>query len=376
MENSGKPTGFLNAEEVTAFRTALASSLLITRRSRVKTITVFGVGKQAIWHVRLSLLLHGHTIKRVHFINREFNDRARDCLKKFIGFDTSVKKEEGWYQTTFDLTSTSYNEIGRVLKDQVRAADIIFSTTPSTQPLFDETILTNTEGRKKGRLIIAVGSYKKHMIEIPTEVISQAVKRHGSGHHFHKHAEEGGVVVVDTLACLTETGELVGIQPHQSVELGELVMLEHMSPRPSNSASGSPINSSRASLEMLEPLSLNNDSTKSLAKVFREDSMESNSSTTTSTTKSSSRKSSFTNLTKPSFNFHKRSGSAGSGSTERGSLGRKKKQSQQEDQMSRWLSSGNVIYKSVGMGLMDLVVGEDLVRLAREKGIGLNVEDF
>jgi ornithine cyclodeaminase/alanine dehydrogenase-like protein (mu-crystallin family) len=47
MENDGKPIGFINAEELTAFRTALASSLLITRRSKVKTVTVFGAGKQA-----------------------------------------------------------------------------------------------------------------------------------------------------------------------------------------------------------------------------------------------------------------------------------------------------------------------------------------
>lgn len=47
MANDGKPIGFLNAEEVTAFRTALASSLLMTRRSKVKTVTVFGAGKQA-----------------------------------------------------------------------------------------------------------------------------------------------------------------------------------------------------------------------------------------------------------------------------------------------------------------------------------------
>lgn len=47
MANDGKPIGFLNAEELTAFRTALASSLLMSRRSKIKTVTVFGAGKQA-----------------------------------------------------------------------------------------------------------------------------------------------------------------------------------------------------------------------------------------------------------------------------------------------------------------------------------------
>jgi len=47
MAPDGKPFGFLNAEELTAFRTALASSLLMVRRKKVKTITVFGTGKQS-----------------------------------------------------------------------------------------------------------------------------------------------------------------------------------------------------------------------------------------------------------------------------------------------------------------------------------------
>lgn len=47
MRPDGKPFGFLNAEELTAFRTALASSLLMVRRKKVKTIAVFGTGKQS-----------------------------------------------------------------------------------------------------------------------------------------------------------------------------------------------------------------------------------------------------------------------------------------------------------------------------------------
>ena len=47
MANDGKPIGFLNAEELTAFRTALTSSLLMVRRTKVKIVTVFGAGKQA-----------------------------------------------------------------------------------------------------------------------------------------------------------------------------------------------------------------------------------------------------------------------------------------------------------------------------------------
>jgi hypothetical protein len=41
-----------------------------------------------------------------------------------------------------------------------------------------------------------------------------------------------------------------------------------------------------------------------------------------------------------------------------------------------WLQKGNVIYKSVGLGLMDVVVGMDLVQLADERGIGTRIENF
>ncbi len=48
----------------------------------------------------------------------------------------------------------------------------------------------------------------------------------------------------------------------------------------------------------------------------------------------------------------------------------------EEKSLREWVERGNVIYKSVGLGLMDLVTGGDLVRIARERGIGTTVEDF
>lgn len=112
MGSDGKPFGILNAEELTAFRTALASSLLMVRRKRVKTITVFGTGKQAyllfphdlnvetnalrFWHIRLALLFHGSTIQHVHIINRSFTEKTRDFFKSLVGMDENIKKREGW----------------------------------------------------------------------------------------------------------------------------------------------------------------------------------------------------------------------------------------------------------------------------------------
>lgn len=47
-----------------------------------------------------------------------------------------------------------------------------------------------------------------------------------------------------------------------------------------------------------------------------------------------------------------------------------------EGQLARWLRDGTVVYRSVGLGVMDLVVGMELVKLANEKEIGTRVPDF
>jgi ornithine cyclodeaminase/alanine dehydrogenase-like protein (mu-crystallin family) len=40
------------------------------------------------------------------------------------------------------------------------------------------------------------------------------------------------------------------------------------------------------------------------------------------------------------------------------------------------LTRGNVIFKCVGIGLMDVVVGNELVRMARARRIGTTIENF
>ena len=184
--------------------------------------------------------------------------------------------------------SGEYGEYARLLKERVRSADVIFMCTPSTLPLFPAEHLTATEGRKKGRYISLIGSYKPHMVELHPDVLRQAVEPEHK-HHHHKHAEKGGVVVVDSLeACLKEAGEVIqaGLNGEQLVEVGELLMVR------------------KAALKEIE----------------------------------------------------------------RGGEG--------EKGLKRWLEGGNVIYKSVGLGIMDLCVGEDLISLARDRSIGTTIDDF
>lgn len=44
--------------------------------------------------------------------------------------------------------------------------------------------------------------------------------------------------------------------------------------------------------------------------------------------------------------------------------------------LAQWLQTGNVIYKSVGTGLMDLSVGMHMIEYAKEKKVGTHVEGF
>lgn len=221
LSPTGEPIGFLHAKTLTAFRTALSSTCLLARRTTVKTITVFGTGLQAYWHVRLALLIRGTTIKHVNVINRRFSDDARDFMKQFYRVPPHIKEREGWSETTFGILTPGYGEFKRLLREQIRDADVVYCCTPSTEELFDAEVLTSHEGRRKGRLIAAIGSYTPAMRELPEGLLLQATKHEKPHWHFHKHAPEGGVIVVDTLdGALKEAGEIIsaGLQPTQLVE--------------------------------------------------------------------------------------------------------------------------------------------------------------
>lgn len=282
---SGTPYALLSAEELTAFRTALASTLIFTKRTHVHSITVFGAGKQAYWHIRLALLLKGSSIHHIDIVNRSFS-RAKDLMKEIHSCPswTSLRHEK----LKISILSAEYGEYDRLLKEHVRKADILFLCTPSTAPLFPAEYLTSSEGRKKGRYVAAIGSYRPHMLELHPEILRQAVAPEHK-HHHHRHAHREGVIIVDSLeACMKEAGEVkqAGLSPDQLVEVGELLMVKKA--------------------------------------VMKE--------------------------------------------VERGGEG--------EKGLRRWLESGNVVYKSVGLGLMDICVGEGVALLARERGIGTTIQAF
>ncbi|KAL2802690.1 hypothetical protein BJX63DRAFT_100819 [Aspergillus granulosus] len=283
LDDHSLPFGLINAEELTPFRTALTSTMLFNKRKRVRTVVVFGAGKQAYWHIRLALILRGEDIKRVFIVNRSF-ERAARLLQEIYGPDNTSWRGN----VKFSAVSSEFGEYNRILNDAINKADAIFCCTPSHEPLFPAELLTSREGRRKGRLVSAIGSYKPHMSELHPDILREEVAVRPPHRHFHKHVHRSGVVVVDSLdAAMKEAGELIkaDIKPQQVVEIGELLMV-------------------RASA-------------------------------TDSSTLSDDQK-----------------------------------------HLQDWVERGNVIFKGVGLGLMDLVTGSDLVELARARKIGTTVEDF
>lgn len=306
LDNLGNTTGLLNAEEVTAFRTALASTMLLKKRHKVHDVTVFGAGRQAYWHMRLALLLRGDEIHRLNIVTRSF-DSARKCIMRLYNpqpDDPDYINHVGETynsKTKKNILTPSHTEYQRLIKEYVRASHVIFCCTPSTAPLFPATYLTNPEGRKKGRYISCIGSYKPHMIELHPDVLRYAVAPHHEHKHIHKRQKEGGAILVDTVSgCLKEAGEVIQakLMPDQVVELGELFMLKRDAER-----------NAREKGEKVD-------------------------------------------VSKDGCALADNSG------------------------LKEWLSRGNVIYKSVGLGLMDVVVGNELLRFARVRGVGTTIENF
>ncbi|KAF2642612.1 NAD(P)-binding protein [Massarina eburnea CBS 473.64] len=314
LDRDGAPRAMLNAEEITAFRTALASTMMFKKRHNVHDVLVFGAGKQAYWHIRLALLLRGPEIHRLNIINRSF-DRAQQLIDKLYSSPTGDGVELA--RPKKQIITNGHREYERLLKATVRESSVIFCTTPSLSPLFPASHLTNPEGRKKGRYVSLVGSYKPHMIEIHPDILKQNVAP-DHGRHHHKHAAEGGAVIVDSVeACLKEAGEIIqaGLSGHELVEVGELIMLNKEAERKRVECQ------SRKSSEGLD------DHGVELGEC------------------------------------EQRKKKRGKNNSDDGGL-------------FEWLQRGNVIYKSVGLGLMDVVVGGDLVKLADERRVGTRIENF
>jgi ornithine cyclodeaminase/alanine dehydrogenase-like protein (mu-crystallin family) len=261
-DDLGQAIGILNAAELTGFRTALGSMLLYKARRATENIVVFGAGKQALWHVRLAVLLRGGDVAKITIVNRS-SQRAKELVE-------TLRSDANW-PSHIALSAAEQLE-SKELEQLVSEADVIFCTTPSRTPLFPASFLTSEDARKKARYIAAIGSYRLDMAEIDPELLRQMADPSGE---FSGQVWRGSITVDSREACLHEAGELVssGVPAEKWLEIGAIK--DNSSP-----------------------------------------------------------------------------------------------------EMEDWLRNGFVIYKSVGVGVMDLAIGNALLDIARSNKIGLTVEDF
>ncbi|KAI5955568.1 hypothetical protein KGF57_003701 [Candida theae] len=206
-EITGELDAVINAACLTAFRTALASVLGLTRvlpvdsETTLPELCVFGVGQQAYWHVKLALLLYRGKISRVSILNRTLKNAERlrdDLVKEFVDVD-------------FEAFSFEDEE---KFRPHIENSGIIFGCTPSTSAVIKQDYLNKNPKFKK--FISLIGSYKPNMIELDLDFM----------HHLKK---DGVNVIVDSKEhTLHEAGELIqsGYTSNQLIELHELYDVE------------------------------------------------------------------------------------------------------------------------------------------------------
>ncbi|KAK2021046.1 shikimate/quinate 5-dehydrogenase [Colletotrichum zoysiae] len=233
-DGTGRAVGVINAEELTAFRTSLGSILLYRYRERTGNVVVFGAGKQALWHLRLALVLRGDDVARVTVVNRS-RRRASELVERLraMGEASGVGRTDKVAFTVIEATpdgGAPGDDDDSPLRSAVEESDVIFCTTPSTQRLFPAEWLTSRRASAKSRYIAAIGSYKLNMKEIDPAFLRAVTDTplgafrpaHGGGGGGGK---KGGVIFVDSReACFLEAGELVeaGIPAEKITEVGEL----------------------------------------------------------------------------------------------------------------------------------------------------------
>ncbi|EMG49694.1 hypothetical protein G210_5473 [Candida maltosa Xu316] len=208
-EITGQLQAVLNANTLTAFRTALASTLGLTKvvsldQEILPEVTVFGVGLQAYWHVKLALILYEGKIKQVNILNRTLKN-AETLAAKLQSEFSSIK-----------FNSFSYQDESSGFVPHVQNSSIIFGCTPATTPIIKQSYLN--QDTKYPKFISLIGSYKPHMIELDLDLCKELKEKHVS-------------IIVDSKEhTLHEAGELIqaGYGADELVEIHELFSTEKL----------------------------------------------------------------------------------------------------------------------------------------------------
>lgn len=214
FDGTGELQGVLNAEELTGFRTALASVILLLKRIKagnpVKNIVFFGTGKQAKWALSLCMNLIPD-LQQITIVGRSTVERTREALPAARRLNGAAK----WSLSSPDckfvaLAPQNDPNFEPNLEKAVGASDAVFCCTPATAPLFPVQYLIP----RKHYYISLIGSYKPHMKEIDPLYLKRGDVK---------------VVVDSKEACLAEAGEIIqaGLQTGDLVEIGEVLREGH-----------------------------------------------------------------------------------------------------------------------------------------------------
>ncbi|NPE07437.1 MAG: ornithine cyclodeaminase family protein [Asgard group archaeon] len=184
---NGQPIAIMDGSYLTALRTGagsgVATSLLSREDSQVAAI--FGAGEQG--RTQLEAIC---TVR---------------AIKKALIFDKNVVKAELFAKEMSNYLSIPIDVASS--KSDLKEADIICTATNSAEPVFSDSDL------KPGVHINAIGSYKSHKREVPSETIQKAK-----------------VIVDHRESCMTEAGDILiplkeGIitENHVLGEIGEII---------------------------------------------------------------------------------------------------------------------------------------------------------
>lgn len=205
-EFDGTLTGIVNAKTITPFRTALASTIGLVKaidpldvpEGMSSSMCVFGVGPQAYWHIKLTLILFPN-IREVSVVNRS-HDKA-------VSFAETLQKDFG---DKIKLNVLLYEDKLKAeeLKHRVSESSIVYGCIPSTSPSIDFESLNKDESVPV--FVSLIGSYKPSMRELDISALKST----------------GVKLVVDTANGVEEeAGEVAdaGLKTSQMVELAQLL---------------------------------------------------------------------------------------------------------------------------------------------------------
>ncbi|KAJ9653264.1 hypothetical protein H2201_009159 [Coniosporium apollinis] len=214
-DEDGLPKGFINAEEITAYRTSMSVMIPYAWRSNTANVVVFGAGKTALWHIRQALGLRGEEIMRITVVNRSV-ERARALIDQ-----VQQENEKFWRSpVVFHNLNHDHSKYEEDLQEAVSQADVIFCTTPSSHSLFPAHYLTRGGAARRSLFVSGIGSWQPEMAELDPALFTEAASAPG-----------GAVVVDDRDGALKSSGEIIqsGLTAEQIMELGELLHMRDTS---------------------------------------------------------------------------------------------------------------------------------------------------